>query len=90
MAEPVTRLRVFVASQSDVQEERERLEEVIKDLNLGIAREKGLVLELVRWETHAWPAMGEDAQEVVNDRPPATPGEAESPSTRRRRYDVSP
>ncbi len=82
MAEPVTKLRVFVASPSDVKEERERLKDVIEDLNLGIAREKGLVLELVRWETHTWPAMGEDAQEVVNDRSPATPGKAEPSSVR--------
>ncbi len=66
MVEQVTKLKIFVASPGDVQEERDRLEDIIDELNLGITREKGLVLELVRWETHAWPAMGEDAQEVVN------------------------
>ncbi len=66
MAEPATMLRVFVASPSDVREERDRLEDIVEDLNLGIARDRGLVLELVRWETHTWPALGEDAQEVVN------------------------
>jgi len=66
MTEQVTKLRVFVASPSDVQRERELLDDVIDELNRGIADEKGLVLELVRWETHAWPDIGEDAQDVIN------------------------
>ncbi|MBM4431270.1 MAG: DUF4062 domain-containing protein, partial [Chloroflexi bacterium] len=66
MAEKVTKLRVFVASPGDVQEERDLLADVIDELNRGIAEEKGLVLELVRWETHAWPDIGEDAQDVIN------------------------
>jgi len=66
MPEQVTKLRVFVASPGDVREERERLDDVIDELNRGIAAEKGLVLELVRWETHAWPDIGEDAQDVIN------------------------
>lgn len=66
MTEQVTKLRVFVASPGDVRKERELLGNVIGELNRGIAGEKGLVLELVRWETHAWPDIGEDAQEVIN------------------------
>jgi len=66
MTEQVIKLRVFVASPGDVQKERELLGNVIGELNRGIAGEKGLVLELVRWETHAWPDIGEDAQDVIN------------------------
>jgi hypothetical protein len=61
---------VFVASPSDVEEERNRLEEVIRDLNTAWARELGIRLELVRWETHAYPSFGEDPQSVINDQIP--------------------
>ena len=66
MPEQVTKLRVFVASPGDVWKERELLDDVIDELNRGIAADKRLVLELVRWETHAWPDIGEDAQDVIN------------------------
>ncbi len=59
-------LSVFVASPSDVDEERTRLEEVIRELNITWSRDLGVRLELVRWETHAFPSFGEDAQAVIN------------------------
>jgi hypothetical protein len=64
--EQVTRLRVFVASPGDVSEERKRLRKAIDELNDGIAKAKGLVLDFVSWETDAWPGVGQDAQEVIN------------------------
>jgi hypothetical protein len=57
---------VFVASPGDVREERERLEEIIRELNVAWSRELGIRLELVRWETHAYPGIADDAQEVIN------------------------
>jgi hypothetical protein len=66
MTEQATKLRVFVASPGDVQAERALLADVIDELNRGIADTKGLMLELVSWETHAWPGIGEDAQDVIN------------------------
>lgn len=66
MAEKVTKLRVFVASPGDVSEERNRLKEVIDELNHGIAENKGLTLQYVGWDTHTWPGIGEDAQDVIN------------------------
>ncbi|MEM7737865.1 MAG: DUF4062 domain-containing protein, partial [Deinococcota bacterium] len=59
-------LSVFVASPSDVSDEREKLEEVIRDLNITWSRELGIRLDLIRWETHAYPGMGIDAQDVIN------------------------
>jgi len=62
-------LKVFVASPGDVQKEREILVKVISELNQTLtllAPEKGLALELIRWETHVAPGLGEDAQDVVN------------------------
>ena len=63
------KIRVFVASPGDVQFEREQLAKVINELNLtitAIAPEKRVLLELVRWETHAAPSLGSDPQDVVN------------------------
>jgi hypothetical protein len=65
-----TILSVFVASPSDVEEERNRIEEVIRELNTAWARELGIRLELVRWETHAYPSFGEDPQSVINSQVP--------------------
>lgn len=61
---------VFVASPGDVQEERERLEEIVRELNLAWGRELGIRLDLVRWETHAYPGIAEDPQAVINEQIP--------------------
>jgi NACHT domain len=50
-------LRMVVASPSDVQPERDALSGVVDELNRGIARERGLRLDLVRWETDAYPGF---------------------------------
>jgi diguanylate cyclase (GGDEF)-like protein len=57
---------VFVASPGDVAEERSQLEKLVRELNIGVANSKGIVLELIKWETHTWPDFGEDAQDVIN------------------------
>jgi hypothetical protein len=54
-------LKVFVASPSDVIEERNALAKLIGDINdvlVYLAPEKQLRLELVRCETHAYPDIG--------------------------------
>ncbi len=70
MARQETILSVFVASPSDVDEERNRLEDVIRELNTAWARDLGIRLELIRWETHAYPSFGEDPQAVINEQIP--------------------
>jgi len=65
MPRQVTQIRIFVASPGDVSAERDTLAEVVEDLQHGIGQEKDLALELVRWESHAYPAMGEP-QGVIN------------------------
>lgn len=64
------KIRIFVASPGDCDAEREQLARVIEELNItipAIAPEKRVVLELVRWETHVHPAIGEEPQSVVNE-----------------------
>ena len=60
---------VFVASPSDMQPQRDALEEVIRELNLTWSRKLGIRLDLVRWETHGVP----DAQDVLNRELPDDP-----------------
>ena len=65
MPEDSKKIKVFVASPGDVEQERNSLKSVIDELNTTIAPYKGISLELVKWETHATPAMGR-AQGVIN------------------------
>jgi hypothetical protein len=53
-----TDVRLFVASPSDVGDERIQLGEVVKELNLTLGPALGFKLELVGWETHVHPSMG--------------------------------
>src|SRR5450432_339291 len=60
------RIRVFLASPGDVVAERDALADVVSDLNHTLGQTLDFVVELVRWETHAWPGFGKDAQDVIN------------------------
>src|SRR5687767_2232153 len=60
------RLRIFVASPGDVSQERDIVSVVVQELRRTIGDIRGVELETVRWETHAWPDIGEDAQDVIN------------------------
>ena len=66
MPRPENAIVVFVASPSDLEPERNCLEEVIQELNQSWSRATGFRLELVRWETHGYPGVGQDAQDVLN------------------------
>src|SRR5436309_1752518 len=68
MPRTITKVSVFIASPGDVAAERDELCDVINELNLIFAPQHGIELDLKRWETHAWPGFGEDAQAVINDR----------------------
>ena len=45
----VTKLRVFAASPSDVEDHRKALREVIDELNQSVAADRGFVLEFMTW-----------------------------------------
>lgn len=59
-------ITVLVASPSDLEPERSRLEEVVRELNVTWSKSLRIRLDLVRWETHGYPGVGEDAQDVLN------------------------
>lgn len=61
---------VFVASPSDVSDERNILEEIIGEVNSLHARRTAVRLELLRWERDVSPAVGQDAQSIINKQIP--------------------
>ncbi len=67
MNQPVYPLKVVVASPGDVQPERDALPAVFEELNRGIAAERGLRLELIRWETDAHPGFDPDGPQGLID-----------------------
>ncbi|HJQ35129.1 MAG TPA: DUF4062 domain-containing protein [Pyrinomonadaceae bacterium] len=66
MADLIKLLRAFVSSPGDMVEERGVVEEVINELNLTLPSSLKIRLELIKWETHAYAHIGDDAQSVIN------------------------
>lgn len=66
MSRIVKHFRAFVASPGDVTEERECLKSVIQELNNSWSEELGIHLDLIGWETHAYPGISTDPQAVIN------------------------
>ena len=62
----VEKLSVFLASPGDVSTERCYVEEIVADLNRTVASDKGVMLQVVRWENDAFPGYGLDAQALIN------------------------
>jgi hypothetical protein len=61
-------IRVFLASPGDLSDEREALARLVRDINdvlAYLAPQSRLSVELVRYETHAYPDIGQP-QEVIN------------------------
>lgn len=61
----VRKVRIFVASPSDMSPERERVGKVVTRLNRSTARELGLVLEFTDWSTYVRPSMGDRPESVI-------------------------
>lgn len=59
-------IKVVIASPGDVAEERAIARDVILEWNAVNSEDRMTVLLPILWETHAVPAMGERAQEVIN------------------------
>lgn len=66
MARTCRLLQIFLASPSDVAEERKIAEEVINEFNLTPRENCDVRLELVKFETHTRPGFGADPQSVIN------------------------
>lgn len=62
-----TILQVFVASPSDVLEERVLLEAIVSQLNQAWSKTLGVTFELLKWETNVHPSFSTDPQSVINE-----------------------
>ena len=60
-------IKCFVASPSDVQEERNACDEVVESINRSLGVSLNIRLETVRWEKDAHAAVGTDGQAVINE-----------------------
>ncbi len=58
--------RIFIASPSDVVEERDIVERSINDWNVRHSKVRNIVLLPVRWESHATPEYGTRPQAAIN------------------------
>lgn len=63
----VSIIRIVVASPNDVMTERKALEEVVSEINQGIARNLGFRLELTKWETDAYPGFHPEGPQGLID-----------------------
>src|SRR5439155_14004985 len=66
MSSTETIFRAFVASPTDVCEERAILEEVVREFNITWSENFRVRIELLKWETHTYPAAGDSPQGVIN------------------------
>jgi len=67
MPELISKYRVFLASPSDLIEEREAVSEVVAELNLTYGNPNNIVIELLKWETNSAPAISKiSVQDIVN------------------------
>lgn len=67
MARNETVIGVFVASPSDVSEERKALESVVHELNKTWSKNLNLRLDLIKWETDVHPGFATYSQDVINE-----------------------
>ena len=66
----VRKVRIFVASPSDMSTERQRVEKVVNRLNHSTARGLGLFLEFADWSTYVRPSAADRPESVILDQLP--------------------
>jgi tetratricopeptide (TPR) repeat protein len=67
MPHPSQILRIVLASPGDVEAERHVVSAVVEQVNRGVARERGLVLELRQWEKDAFPGFHAQGPQALID-----------------------
>lgn len=69
MPQIVKKFKILIASPSDVMDERGAIAEVIGELNNTYGNRSGVIIELIKWETHATPGitMSQSTQDIVDE-----------------------
>jgi hypothetical protein len=60
MPEMISKFKIFLASPSDLSDERESIKQVIEELNATFGNQNNIVLELQKWETNSAPAISSE------------------------------
>lgn len=66
MPQTISLYKLFLASPSDVKEERLIVENVINDFNNTYSSQLNARIELCSWEKSSYPSVGEYPQAVIN------------------------
>lgn len=66
MAKQITLLSIFLASPSDLAEERMAVKRAVDELNGIVKQTMNVQLEILMWETDSYPSAGIDAQDIIN------------------------
>jgi hypothetical protein len=66
MAKQITLLSIFLASPSDLAEERMAVKRAVDELNGIVKQTMNVQLEILMWETDSYPSVGIDAQDIIN------------------------
>lgn len=66
MKNEITQYRIFIASPSDTQKEREIVEKVVKEINQNLGSIQRFNIKTLRWENDVIPGFGDDGQDVIN------------------------
>ena len=67
MPRPAQVLRIVAASPGNVHAERHAVSAVVDEVNRGVARERGLVLEVRQWEKDAFPGFHAQGPQAIID-----------------------
>lgn len=67
MVTDAKRIRIFLSSPSDISAERTIIKSVCEDLSHDLGGISNFFIELVRWETHSFSAIGESPQGTINE-----------------------
>ena len=67
MPSTITKYKIFLASPSDLKDDRLSIDEVIKELNITYVKQNEIFLELLKWETHSSSGISTvHSQKIIN------------------------
>ena len=68
MPERIEKYSVFIASPSDVEDDKQSIDEVIQELNQSFGKQNGLILETMYWEKDSAPGISQGhVQNLISD-----------------------
>ena len=68
MPKTISKYSIFIASPSDLAEERAAIDNVISELNITYGIPNGIYLELLKWENNSAPGISESSvQDIINN-----------------------